>query len=235
MILNPNDMNLQFKTGIFLLLFVAASCGKEVAIPDVDLTASKNRVAVNEPVTFTATGTADGFALYTGDAGHEFEYSKYALTKDKDIEKEIVYLTPAGYDSLKVAGLLPDSVLSVIKSLTGIRYNGLSVPTEKILEFTNYELQFDPVLPQVQAYFTIEHFAGAPLSGYATGVALDPEVVARTYTYAYTAPGAYTVYLLATNVGHKKYTAQGYNENRITSQAEYDRSTQLKSITITVE
>ncbi|WP_018626519.1 DUF5017 domain-containing protein [Niabella aurantiaca] len=223
-----------WSTMVVLLCFLH-SCSREAPVPEVELSASKTTVEPGEEVTFTVTGAADGLAIYTGDAGHEFEFSKYILTKDQDIEKEVVCLTQRGYDSLAASGLLEDSTLGFIRSLVGTRYNGLSHPTELVLEFTNYELQYDPRLPQLQGYFTIEHFTGAPASGYAAGTALDPESAPVVYRYSYPEVGTYAVRLLATNVGRKKFTPDGYNKNRVTNENEYNRNTQVKTVTITVE
>ena len=220
---------------IVLSTLFFTSCKKDAVTPDVSISASKTRAAVNEVIEFTVTGYADGFAVYTGDADHQFEYSKYVLTKDKDIEKEIVFLTQTGYDGLAASGLLTDSVLNLVRGLINIKYEGLSHPIELIFEFSNYELQFSPSLPLIQSYFTIEHFVGAPPSGYSKGVALDPEESPRIYRYSYTSPGTYTVNLVATNIGHKKYSPNGYSYNRITDESEYDRNTVIKSIIITVE
>lgn len=217
------------------LIVMISSCKKDAVAPDVTLSASKTEINAGDTVAFTVNGIADGFAIYTGDAGHQFEYSRYVLTKDKDIEKEIVYLTQADFDTLSASGLVTsDSILNLIRGMIGIKYEGRSHPEELIKEFYNYDVSWTNTLYPIVDHFTIEHFTGMPAGGYATGVALDPEVYPRVYKYKYASAGTYIVNLLATNVGRKNFDGDGYNPDRVTSESEYDKNTVIKTITIKV-
>lgn len=51
------------------------ACSKDPESPDVKFSVNQTTVAVGEPVAFTVGFGADGYALYTGDAGHDIEKS----------------------------------------------------------------------------------------------------------------------------------------------------------------
>ena len=223
---------------IFVIVFCIGSitsCKKEAVEPRIDFTASALQANVGDTITFTVHGPADGFSIYTGDAGHQFEFSRYVLTKGQDIEKEIVYLTAADFDSLSNSGLVTsDSILTLIRGMIGVRYEGRSHPEELIKEFYNYEISWSTLLYPIVDHFTVEQFRGMPSGGYSTGVALDPEMNPRIFRYAFDNPGTYTVNLLATNVGRKIFDGNGYNPDRVTTESEYDRKTVVKQVTIKV-
>lgn len=60
----------------FLSALVFSSCTKEQTIvtPTLDVTIPKTTYAVNEPVVFSFTGTADVIAFYSGKTGSEYRY-----------------------------------------------------------------------------------------------------------------------------------------------------------------
>ena len=217
-----------------VIIFSIVSCSKSVDAPVVSLTASKTSVAVGEQVHFTVQGDADGLSIYTGDAGHEFENSKYILTRGKDITTEKVFLTQTKFDELKASGLVAkDSILNLIQAMIGKNYEGRSVVDELVKEFYSYEIN-DGDLAAITNYFTVEGASTPPTGNYATGVGIDPESDNKVYSYTYRQPGTYTVTLFATSIGRKKYSGNGYQDTRVTYEAEYDRTVALVTITITV-
>jgi hypothetical protein len=65
------------------------SCRKDgVEIKDVNFTADKTTVAVNEEVTFTFTDGADALSVYTGDARKDFEKSRIKLIEQMGYTEE---------------------------------------------------------------------------------------------------------------------------------------------------
>ncbi|MGC4231775.1 MAG: DUF5017 domain-containing protein [Niabella sp.] len=227
---------------IYLLftVFVLASCSKSVDVPDISFTASKTSVAVGDTVTFTINGLADGFAIYTGDNGHEYEKSRAALTPGKDITTEVVYLTQAKFDEMKAEAKIRDNItperLGKIQAMIGKHYDGMSHVEELIREYHNYEITPGITgysVADITAFFTVEALP-LPEDGYATGVGIDPNAINKTYSYKYPAAGTYTVTLVATSVGRKNYSGSGYKNARITYDSEYDRTVVTMNITITV-
>jgi hypothetical protein len=59
----------------------------------------------------------------------------------------------------------------------------------------------------------------------------------QTYKYRYTSPGVYKAVMVATYVGRKKYSGNGYSGNRPDeiSASEYDIERRYKTIEITVQ
>ena len=218
---------------IAITTLIFYSCKKNVEGPQTDISASKTAVAVGEEVTFTVTGTADGISIYTGDAGHEYEKSKYYLTNGKDITTESVTLSQTKFDEFKAAAIAHDTIENKIQTMVGKSYNGKSVIEELIREFHSYEIT-DGALANITKYFTVQGAATPPAGGYATGVGVDPEIDNKVYKYKYSTPGTYKVTLFASAIGRKNYTGSGYKNTRVTYDSEYDRTVVTMEITITV-
>lgn len=214
-----------------LFVLLTSSCKKDAAEPEVQFTADLSNIS-SKKITFSITGTADGFSVYTGDAGHEFEKSYIAITEGKEIEKEVVYLTAARFNALKATTIVSDpAILDSIATLIDIKYTGRSAPEFKITLFYDYEVAAAKIA-EIMAYFTVENVTYAPTGGFSTGVALDAGSKTKTYQYTYAAAGTYQATLVATNVGHKKYDRD--RETGLTTASDYDKKYVIKTITITV-
>jgi hypothetical protein len=226
------------KAKLFILLYISllsvllvSSCKKDAVEPEVQFTADLSDIS-NKKVTFSVTGTADGFSVYPGDTGHEFEKSYIAITEGKEIEKEVVYLTTARFNDLKATTIVSDlAILDSIATLIDIRYTGKSAPEFKITLFYDYEVAAAKIA-EIMAYFTIENVPYAPTGGFATGIALDAGSKAKVYQHTYGASGTYQATLVATSVGHKKY--DGDSQTGLTTGSDYDKKYVIKTITITV-
>jgi hypothetical protein len=81
------------------ILFLFASCEKDELDTWVSLEANKTTVAINETVSFTMTGNAETYVIYTGDNGHDFSKSYLVITGGKKVDQEEYVLTQAKLDT----------------------------------------------------------------------------------------------------------------------------------------
>ncbi len=79
-----------------LALSIAASffiyCEKDEEMPNIQFFADKTNIKVGETITFSASSGAAGYALFPGDAGHEWEKSAAMLVPGEG--KDSVYRIP---------------------------------------------------------------------------------------------------------------------------------------------
>jgi hypothetical protein len=83
---------------LLTILFCFTSCQKDEIDTWVSLEADKTTVAVNETVSFTMSGNAETYVVYTGDAGHDFTKSYLVVTGGKKVDQEAYVLTQAKLD-----------------------------------------------------------------------------------------------------------------------------------------
>lgn len=74
---------------VIVAAVLLSSCRKDgVEIKDVNFTASKTTLAVNEEVTFSFTDGADALSIYTGDNRRDFEKSRIKLVEQMGYTEE---------------------------------------------------------------------------------------------------------------------------------------------------
>lgn len=225
------SFNILFFNALFLVLLFT-SCSKDAIEPDFQFDADRNTVSVNENVTFTITGSADGMAIYTGDDGHRFEDSYLAVTNGKDIETETVYLTAEKFQELKSSTVISNpAIIDSVGTLVGTRYKGRSHPEFLITLFYDYEVSAAKV-DEIMAFFTVENVKYTPANGFSTGIAVDVTAKSKVYQYKYNAPGTYTATLVATNTGRKDFKN---SDTHLPDEEDYDKKYITKTIVITVQ
>ena len=84
---------------LLTILFSFTSCEKDEIDTWVNLEADKTTVAVNETVSFTMTGNAETYVVYTGDTGHDFAKSYLVITGGKKVDQEDYVLTQANLNT----------------------------------------------------------------------------------------------------------------------------------------
>src|SRR5690606_17587147 len=173
------------------------------------------------------TGNAETYVVYTGDAGHEFAKSYLTIVNDIDSDLEKVVLTqdslvsltpwltttinnrnanlPAGENPIDGAALF-----AALNGMVGKVYSNKDIPRFELTKLA--PTIRGAVLDLVNNYFDDHSTYLAPEGGFSTGVAIDR--YNRSFSYAYSQPGKYTVTLIATNVGDKKYSGSGYIHDR---------------------
>jgi len=229
--MNRRFFNIAFFCAVSITLLIA-SCSKDAIEPDIQFTVDKRTVSVDEEVTFTITGRADGMSIYTGDAGHQFEDSYLAVVEDKDVVSETVYLTAEKYEAFKSAAIITNQdVIDSIGTLVGRRFNAQSHPEFLITIFYNYEVSAARIA-EIMEFFTIEKADYVPVDGWSTGIAIDVTARDKVHVHQYGNPGTYTATLVATNTGRRDFKSSNMN---LPHGDDYDRKYVTKTIVITVK
>jgi len=235
----------------FILILLATSfivsCSDNLETPDVELTVDNANSSVVESITFTITGEAETFVIFTGDENHEFEKSHLAATAGLDLDQELVtlandslpqirtFLTPYVDDHNANAGagnqLDLDAIMTNIATQVDIEYTNKLTAAYIIWQyFTELEGQVSRDI--VDMYYEDNSTLLAPEGGFSTGAAINR--YDKTYEYSYSQAGTYTVTLIATNVSNKQYSGSGYQDDRTSSGNEYDLGRTIKELVITV-
>lgn len=233
---------------ILAVLVIIISCSKEALTLEVNFTVDNQNPQVGETISFTVSGDAETYVVYTGDNSHEFEKSHVALTEGIDVDQELVVLTT---DSLQAVReyLEPtintynstanvndqislDNVMNNIANLVGKEYTNKQTAAYEMWEFAP-GLQGQLFRDLVDLYFEDNSILLAPEGGFSTGFAVNR--YEKTFKYTYSTPGTYTATLIATNVGGKKYSGSGYQVDRTSSGDEYDLNRTIKELVITVQ
>jgi hypothetical protein len=233
------------------LLLLAVGCEKDVAAPEFSVTASPTTVSVGEPVVFEIDGAAEGFVIYTGDAGHDYANSYAVVTRNRDLDEESYVLEADALNEIR------DSVVRVIVQfndgigpldtfLTPIDTIAAIMALEELVdrEFTNRETaryEISLILPSLDRFNTWDYVIDAftnnsillePEGGFSTGEVIDK--YERSFRYIYREPGTYTATVIATNTGSKKYDNGGLYDKPTTSRDDYDILRTIREIVITV-
>lgn len=238
---------------VFMLITLISSCSKSAIEPDLSVTATPSTVAVGEEVTFTIVGSAETFAIYPGDEGHEFKNSYMVITEGKTIDDESVVLNA---DSVAVIAewllvdiathnewleteidtsltyIDPAAAIQSLTNLAGNNYSSLETAKYEISLFLP-EMNTFEAWDKIMEYFTNNSVLLAPEGGFATGMAIDR--YEKEFVYKYSQPGTYTATVIATSVGQKKYEGDGYVTDGTASASEYDFAREIKEVTIVVE
>ena len=232
---------------VLATLVITVSCSEEAPTPEVNFTVDNPNPQVGETITFTISGDAETYVIFTGDDSHEFAKSHLVLTEGIDLDQELVvlaadslpeirdYLEPRinNYNSNVGANeqVSLDNVMTNIATLVGKEYTNKYTAAYEIWEFVP-GLQGEEIRNLVDLYFEDNSVLLAPEGGFSTGVAIDR--YKNTYEYIYSGVGTYIVTLIATNVGDKQYSGSGYQDDRTASGDEYGLNRSIKELIITV-
>ena len=229
------------------ILFSFTSCVKDELDTWVSIEASKTEVAVNETVTFTVSGNAETYVVYSGDAGHDFAKSYLVITEGKKIDQEVYVLSQEKLDEwtpiLKAdiiafnllnpnAPVDENAILAGLQGLVGKPYYK-DTAANRLREIMPTLKTYLECGDLVTKYFTNNSVLLAPVGGFSTGVALDRNNL--TYSYKFATPGTYVVTLLGTKLSDKNYSGSGYMDDRSSSAGEYDYKRNMDTVTIVVQ
>ena len=220
------------KHNIILLLLISTltclvSCEDDLEISGLSFTADNVDVSVGEDVNFTINGKAETFAIYTGDAGHEFSKSYIVVTSGEDLDQELVVLTQDSISEIRDF-LIPivdnynsevsmdqqydiDEIMLDIESQVDIEYSNKLNAAYIIWEFMD-ELNGQVARDIVDLFYEDESVILTPPDGFSTGFAIDRNE--KTFTYSYDEPGMYLVTLIATNISEMQYPENDYFDER---------------------
>ena len=246
---------------LLTILFCFTSCQKDEIDTWVSLEADKTTVAVNETVSFTMSGNAETYVVYTGDAGHDFTKSYLVVTGGKKVDQEAYVLTQAKLD-LWIPILTTEIAAYNIASPTSpLNANAIIAGLASLVDKSYYKdtaaikiRELMPTLPTplpptppnqptpptfnkyqnlVDTYFTNLSVLLTPAGGFSTGVAINRYYL--TYSYKFANPGTYVVTLLGTRLSDKNYSGSGYIYNSTSSASGYNYKRNTDTVTIVVE
>jgi hypothetical protein len=231
---------------ISLLLISFISCEKDDWTPEFSVTTKVDADNPNK-ITFSITGDAETFAIYTGDAGHEYEKSHLVLTDGKDVDLEERILTEEGYALMEPVIIAhieshnasnPDQVdvdfvLNGIQALVGITFTNTLTAKYEMAKLMDAMMPNNNILDELASYFDDNSTLLAPDGGFSTGAAIDR--YDREYTYTYPEAGTYKAVVIATNVSTKKYSGSGYQDNATASASEYNYYREIKEVAVTIQ
>jgi len=233
---------------VLATLVIIVSCSTDAETPEVSFKVDNSSPMVGETVTFTITGDAETFVIFTGDASHEFAKSHLAVTEGMDVDQELVvlatdslpeirdYLDPiiTNYNGTVGANqqVSLDNVMTSIATLVDKEYTNKLTAAYEMWEFAP-GLQGEVFRVLVDLYFEDNSVLLAPEGGFSTGAAVNR--YEKTYQYTYSESGTFTATLIATNVGNKQYSGSGYQDDHTSSGNEYDVNRIFKEIVITVQ
>jgi hypothetical protein len=232
---------------LLTILFCFTSCEKDEIDTWVSLEADKTTVAVNETVSFTMTGNAETYVVYTGDTGHDFAKSYLVITGGKKVDQEDYVLTQANLNTwipilnaeiIAYNLLNPSTTLDANAIITGLQrlvdksyYKDTAA--NRIRELMPTFKSFSDCQSLVVTYFTNLSVLLTPVGGFSTGVAINRNEL--TYSYKFTTAGTYVVTLLGTRLSDKNYSGSGYIYNSTSSASEYTYNRNTDTVTIVVQ
>lgn len=232
---------------LLTILFSFTSCEKDEIDTWVSLEADKSTVAINETVSFTMTGNAETYVVYTGDTGHDFAKSYLVITGGKKVDQEDYVLTQARLDTwipilnaeiIAYNILNPNTTLDANAIIAGLRRlvdksYYIDTAANRIRELMPTFKSFTDCQNLVVTYFTNLSVLLTPVGGFSTGVAINRNEL--TYSYKFTAAGTYVVTLLGTRLSDKNYSGSGYIYNSTSSASEYNYNRNTDTVTIVVQ
>ena len=232
---------------LLTILFCFTSCEKDEIDTWVSLEADKSTVAINETVSFTMTGNAETYVVYTGDTGHDFAKSYLVITGGKKVDQEDYVLTQANLNTwipilnaeiIAYNLLNPSTTLDANAIITGLQrlvdksyYKDTAA--NRIRELMPTFKSFSDCQSLVVTYFTNLSVLLTPVGGFSTGVAINRNEL--TYSYKFTTAGTYVVTLLGTRLSDKNYSGSGYIYNSTSSASEYNYNRNTDTVTIVVQ
>ena len=232
---------------LLTILFCFTSCEKDEIDTWVSLEADKTEVAINETVSFTMTGNAETYVVYTGDTGHDFAKSYLVITGGKKVDQEDYVLTQSSLDTwipilnaeiIAYNLLNPNTTLDANAIIAGLRrlvdksyYKDTAA--NRIRELMPTFKSYSDCQNLVGTYFTNLSILLTPGGGFSTGVAINRNEL--TYSYKFTTAGTYVVTLLGTRLSDKNYSGSGYIYNSTSSASEYTYNRNTDTVTIVVQ
>ena len=232
---------------LLTILFSFTSCEKDEIDTWVSLEADKSTVAINETVSFTMTGNAETYVVYSGDTGHDFAKSYLVITGGKKVDQEDYVLTQARLDTwipilnaeiIAYNLLNPNTTLDANAIITGLqrlvdKSYYIDTAANRIRELMPTFKSYTDCQNLVVTYFTNLSVLLTPVGGFSTGVAINRNEL--TYSYKFTTAGTYVVTLLGTRLSDKNYSGSGYIYNSTSSASEYNYNRNTDTVTIVVQ
>ncbi len=232
---------------LLTILFSFTSCEKDEIDTWVSLEADKTTVAVDSTVTFSMTGNAETYVVYTGDTRHDFANSYLVITGGKKVDQEDYVLTQAkldiwipiltaeiaAYNSIPANSPLDaNAIIAGLRRLVDKSYYK-DTAANRIRELMPTLKIFNECKNLVDTYFTNLSVLLTPVGGFSTGVAINRYNL--TYSYKFSTPGTYVVTLLGTRLSDKNYSGSGYIYNSTSSASEYTYNRNTDTVTIVVQ
>ncbi len=234
---------------LLTILLCFTSCDKDEIDTWVSIEADKTTVAVNETVSFTMTGNAETYVVYTGDASHDFTKSYLVITGGKKVDQEDYVLTQAKLDTwipiltaeiiaynlanpITTPDLDANAIITGLQSLVDKSYYK-DTAAIRIRELMPTLKTFNECQNLVSTYFQNLSVLLTPVGGFSTGVAINRYNL--TYSYKFGTPGTYVVTLLGTRLSDKNYSGSGYIYNSTSSASDYTYNRNTDAVTIVVE
>ena len=232
---------------LLTILFSFTSCEKDEIDTWVSLEADKTTVAVDSTVTFSMTGNAETYVVYTGDTRHDFANSYLVITGGKKVDQEDFVLTQARLDTWIPILTAEIAAYNSIPSNSPLDANAIIAGLQRLVDKSYYkdtaanrirELMptlkiFNQCQSLVDTYFTNLSVLLTPVGGFSTGVAINRYNL--TYSYKFSTPGTYIVTLLGTRLSDKNYSGSGYIYNSTSSASEYTYNRNTDTVTIVVQ
>jgi hypothetical protein len=232
---------------LLTILFSFSSCEKDEIDTWVSLEADKTTVAVDSTVTFTMTGNAETYVVYTGDTRHDFANSYLVITGGKKVDQEDYVLTQARLDVWIPILTAEIAAYNSIPSNSPLDANVIITGLQRLVDKSYYkdtaanrirELMptlkiFNQCQSLVDTYFTNLSVLLTPVGGFSTGVAINRYNL--TYSYKFSTAGTYVVTLLGTRLSDKNYSGSGYIYNSTSSASEYTYNRNTDTVTIVVQ
>ena len=232
---------------LLTILFCFTSCEKDEIDTWVSLEADKTTVAVNETVSFTMTGNAETYVIYTGDAGHEFAKSYLVITGGKKVDQEDYVLTQANLDTWTPILTAEIAAYNILNPSTTLDANAIITGLQRLVDKSYYKdtaaNRIRELMPTLKTFTDCQNLVGAyftnlsvlltPAGGFSTGVAINRNNL--TYSYKFGTPGTYVVTLLGTRLSDKNYSGSGYIYNSTSSASEYNYKRNTDTLTIVVQ
>jgi len=233
---------------LLTILFCFTSCQKDEIDTWVSLEADQTTVAVDETVSFTMSGNAETYVVYTGDAGHDFTKSYLVVTGGKKVDQEAYVLTQAKLDLWIPILTAEIAAYNIIHPTSPLNANTIIAGLASLVDKSYYKdtatIRIRELMPTlkttfneyknlVDTYFTNLSVLLTPVGGFSTGVAINRYYL--TYSYKFANPGTYVVTLLGTRLSDKNYSGSGYIYNSTSSASDYNYKRNTDTVTIVVE
>jgi hypothetical protein len=245
---------------LLTILFCFTSCQKDEIDTWVSIEADKTTVAVDETVSFTMSGNAETYVVYTGDIEikqitattvqlipHIFANSYLVITGGKKVDQEDYVLTQAKLD-LWIPILTADiATYNIIHPTSPLNANAIIAGLASLVDKSYYKdtaaIRIRELMPTLKTFNECQNLVGTyftnlsvlltPVGGFSTGVAINRYYL--TYSYKFSTPGTYIVTLLGTRLSDKNYSGSGYIYNSTSSASDYNYKRNTDTVTIVVE